>query len=74
MKRASKKTAKSPARRVSRAVPSDMNAADRAVEEIRAIRRRLWKDAGGTSAGVVEIGRREGAFGSTPTRKRRKSA
>jgi hypothetical protein len=64
MKRPSKKRAK----------PADMSAADRAVEEIRAIRRKLWKDAGGSYEGVVEIGRREGSLPSSTSRKRRKSA
>ena len=46
MKRGSKKTVKSPARKAVRRASSDMSAADRAVEEIRAIRRQLWKESG----------------------------
>ena len=48
-----------------------LTAAERAVEELRAIRKQLWKEAGGKYERVVEIGRREG---SVPERKRRRSA
>lgn len=52
-----------------------LSAVERAVEEVRAVRRQLWKDAGGTFEGVIAIGRREGSLPPAPaTRRKRRSA
>ena len=63
MKRAAKKSG--------RARGPRLTAAERAVEEIRAIRRQLLKEAGGKYRGVVEIGKREGSLAASARGKRR---
>ena len=52
---------------------SKLTPAERVIEETRAIRAKLWKEAGGSYQQVVEIGRREGSLGGSG-RGKRKSA